>query len=345
MLLDGWHLLGEAAAARLAVEKIAICGPPTAREQDVARSAAAFGRTDRGGVGHGDERALARELAHRRGRERATAVGRRATPFCDPAPALVLAATGLQDPGNAGAIIRSAAAAGATGVVARRVLRRSVGLESAARVDGQRVPVPVLRSRGIGSLVERMARSRACALSPRCRAAARRCTTWTSRSRRRCCSAAKAPACPTRSSSLPTCASPFRCAAVESLNVAVAAAVLLYEAQRQRTLVSISPRLGDRLTPSEPVRRTARTGRPADGAACRAHAAAHARRGRGPGRADRPGPAAARGDRARPAAVDHPLGTARHRQDHARAPDRRPHARRSSSPSARCWRASRKSRT
>ena len=34
-----------------------------------------------------------------------------------PAPALVLAAAGLQDPGNAGAIIRSAAAAGATGVV------------------------------------------------------------------------------------------------------------------------------------------------------------------------------------------------------------------------------------
>ena len=35
MLLDGWHLLGEAAAARVAVEKIAICGPPTAQEQTI----------------------------------------------------------------------------------------------------------------------------------------------------------------------------------------------------------------------------------------------------------------------------------------------------------------------
>ena len=35
MLLDGWHLLGEAADARVAVEKIAICGPPTAKENTV----------------------------------------------------------------------------------------------------------------------------------------------------------------------------------------------------------------------------------------------------------------------------------------------------------------------
>ena len=33
MLLDGWHLLNEAARARVAVEKIAICGPPTRDEQ------------------------------------------------------------------------------------------------------------------------------------------------------------------------------------------------------------------------------------------------------------------------------------------------------------------------
>ena len=36
-----------------------------------------------------------------------------------------------------------------------------------------------------------------------------------------------------------------------------------------------------------------------------------------------PGQAAARGHRARPAAVDHPLGSAGHRQDHARADHRR----------------------
>ena len=75
MLLDGWHLLGEAAAAKLAVEKIAICGPPTAGEQDVIDRLRAFGRRDRGSVGRGAERAVARELAHRCRRQRATAVG------------------------------------------------------------------------------------------------------------------------------------------------------------------------------------------------------------------------------------------------------------------------------
>ena len=41
-----------------------------------------------------------------------------------------------------------------------------------------------------------------------------------------------------------------------------------------------------------------------------------------------PGPAAARGDRARRAAVGHPVGPARHRQDHAGAAHRRGHRRR-----------------
>ena len=49
-----------------------------------------------------------------------------------------------------------------------------------------------------------------------------------------------------------------------------------------------------------------------------------------------PGPPAARDDRARPAAVDHPVGPARHRQDHARQAHRRSSPTRSSSPSARC---------
>jgi tRNA G18 (ribose-2'-O)-methylase SpoU len=35
MLLDGWHLLTEAATAQVPVEKIAICGPPSAAEQRI----------------------------------------------------------------------------------------------------------------------------------------------------------------------------------------------------------------------------------------------------------------------------------------------------------------------
>ena len=62
-------------------------------------------------------------------------------------------------------------------------------------------------------------------------------------------------------------------------------------------------------------------------AAGRTHAPAHARRDRRAGRHPRAGQTAARGDRARPAAIDHPLGTSRHRQDDARARHRRGDAR------------------
>ena len=74
-------------------------------------------------------------------------------------------------------------------------------------------------------------------------------------------------------------------------------------------------------------RRAAGRGPRTDGAAGRAHASAHVRRVRRPAGSARAGHAAARGHRARPAAVHHPLGTARHRQDHPRADHRRYDAR------------------
>ena len=100
------------------------------------------------------ERALAGQLTNRRRRQRAAA--RRSTaPRCSqPAPALVLAATGLQDPGNAGAIIRSAAAAGATGVVLDESSADPWGWKALRASMGSAFHLPVLRSRGIGSLIE-----------------------------------------------------------------------------------------------------------------------------------------------------------------------------------------------
>ena len=53
---------------------------------------------------------------------------------------MVLMLDQVQDPGNVGAIMRAADACGATGVVVSARHRRSVRMEGAARIDGQRVP-------------------------------------------------------------------------------------------------------------------------------------------------------------------------------------------------------------
>ena len=114
-------------------------------------------------------------------------------------------------------------------------------------------------------------------------------------------------------------------APVESLNAAVTRRrVIVYEARRQTNGVGEPLNAChcrepmDSLFPGRTARR--KTGA---GAARRADAAADLRRVRRPGGAARAGQAAARGDRARPAAVDHPLGPAGHRQDDAGANHRR----------------------
>ena len=55
---------------------------------------------------------------------------------------LIAVGVGIQNPGNVGALLRTAEAAGRHGRLPRRGLRRSALVEGAARVDGQRVPAP-----------------------------------------------------------------------------------------------------------------------------------------------------------------------------------------------------------
>ena len=100
-----------------------------------------------------------------------------------PAPALVLAAAGLQDPGNAGAIIRSAAAAGATGVVLDELSADPWGWKALRASMGSAFHLPVVRSRA-HRRARRQTGERRCP-HRRDRAARRRsrCTTWTSRGR------------------------------------------------------------------------------------------------------------------------------------------------------------------
>jgi TrmH family RNA methyltransferase len=117
-LVDGWHLLHDAVAAGVAVDRVAITGqPPSAADAAlltrlsgdapdmvVSVSSAVMDvlspvRTPAGVVA----------LVQRRHVDRAH--------LFVPAPPLIVVAVDMQDPGNLGAVIRSAEAGGATGVV------------------------------------------------------------------------------------------------------------------------------------------------------------------------------------------------------------------------------------
>jgi TrmH family RNA methyltransferase len=233
MLLDGWHLLGEAASANLIVEKIAICGPPTINEQSVVNRLRQNGATVVEVTG-----SVLNALSPVNSPTGVVASARipsaSSASMLSPSPALVLAAAGLQDPGNAGAIIRSAAAAGATGVVLDELSADPFGWKALRASMGSAFHLPVVRSRALAALIQEWRASglRLVATAPR-GGASMYDVDFTG---------------PTaillggEGGGLPhalTAAADARVSipmhgAIESLNAAVAAALLLYEAQRQR---------------------------------------------------------------------------------------------------------------
>jgi len=240
MLLDGWHLLAEAAAARVPVEKIAICGPLTTNEQaivDRLRRTGAQVVEVSGSVLN----ALSPVSAPTGVVASAHIPAVTSNDVLSPAPALVLVAAGLQDPGNAGSIIRSAAAAGATGVVLDDLSADPWGWKALRASMGGAFLVPVVRSRAMPSLMTEWRRAgvRLVATVPR-GGTPMYDVDFTP---------------PTaillggEGSGLPgdlvntadvKLSIPMH-GAIESLNVAVAAALILYEAQRQRGPAEAGP--------------------------------------------------------------------------------------------------------
>jgi len=233
MLLDGWHLLGEAATAGVVVETIAICGPPTVHEQrlvDQLRRAGAQMVEVSGAVLN----ALSPVNSPTGVVASARIPGITSASVLTPASALVLAATGLQDPGNVGAIIRSAAAAAATGVVLDELSADPWGWKALRASMGSAFHLPVVRSRAIAGLLDD------------CRHAGLRIVATIPRGGQSMYDVDFTP--PTaillggEGGGLPDeligsadvrVSIPMR-RPIESLNAAVAAAVLLYEARRQR---------------------------------------------------------------------------------------------------------------
>lgn len=145
MLLDGWHLLTEAINVGLTLETVAICGPLTADEQ------AAIDRARRGNAQIVEvSGAVLNAMSPVNSPTGVVATARK--PLADvaammtPAPPLVLAGFGIQDPGNAGAVIRSAAAAGATGVIVDEATADPWGWKALRASMGAVFHLPVVRS-------------------------------------------------------------------------------------------------------------------------------------------------------------------------------------------------------
>lgn len=235
MLLDGWHLLTEAASAHVPVDTIALCGPPTTKEKAV------LDRLRRDGARVVDvSGAVLNALSPVNSPTGVVASARipsvASADVLKPAPALILTATGLQDPGNAGAIIRSAAAAGATGVVLDELSADPWGWKALRASMGSAFHVPVVRSRALASLITtwRDAGTQIVATVPRGGMTMYQIDL----------TQPTAVLMGGEGSGLPDelmAASDVRASipmrgTIESLNAAVAAAVLLYEAQRQRSI-------------------------------------------------------------------------------------------------------------
>lgn len=234
MLLDGEHLLEEALASGARVEVAAF-----AAELASGRLAGLVARAERAGAQAVTVTDLVltavSPVRHPSG---VIAIARRRDvtidDVLDRTPALVLMLSGVQDPGNVGAIIRAAEGCGATGVVAGSGTADPFGWKALRGGMGSTFRLPVAARQPLAGAVERA------------RAAGLRILATETRN------GTPVAACDMRGPSaillggegqgLPDdllamaderITIPMR-APVESLNVAVSAALILYEASRQR---------------------------------------------------------------------------------------------------------------
>jgi TrmH family RNA methyltransferase len=235
MLLDGWHLLSEAASANVAVEKVAVCGPPTANEKvivDRLRRHGALVVEVSGSVLN----ALSPVNSPTGVVASARIPSVASSHVLTPAPALVLAAAGLQDPGNAGAVIRSAAAAGATGVVFDELSADPWGWKALRASMGSVFHLPVVRSRALGALIKDWKASGVGIVATAPRDGVSMYDVDLTRPTALLLGGEGAGLSPELTALATTRVTIPMHGGVESLNAAVAAAVIMYEAQRQRHL-------------------------------------------------------------------------------------------------------------
>ncbi|MCC7123905.1 MAG: RNA methyltransferase [Acidobacteria bacterium] len=146
LLLDGWHLLADALTARIRIETLAIVEQAvTGDHGGLVRRAQGAGAT----VLHVTPDVLATMSPVRTPSGVVAIASRPEVPreaLVAPAPALVVAACGVQDPGNVGALVRSADAGAATGVLLDGACADPWGWKALRASMGSAFRVPTLRT-------------------------------------------------------------------------------------------------------------------------------------------------------------------------------------------------------
>lgn len=234
-LLDGWHLVGEAVDAGLEIESVALSIDP----HDADAQAYAARLTNGGTPVWRVSASVMEALSPVRTPSGVVALARQRVVdeahLVRPAPALVLVCVDMQDPGNVGATIRAAEAGGATGVVLTGESADPWGWKALRAAMGSTFRVPVVRNADIVDACTRL-RARGLRIVATVPRSGVPMNDVDLRSPTALLLGGEGHGL---SAELLTRADagvsvPMQ-APVESLNVAVAAALLVYEARRQRT--------------------------------------------------------------------------------------------------------------
>lgn len=169
LLLDGWHLLVEAVAAGIAIDAVVVDRAPT--EAAAARALDTLATGGAQVVTASDD--VLQAMSPVRTPSGVVALARRpetslARVFAA-SPAFVLVAVDVQDPGNMGALVRTAEAAGATGVVAAGASADPLGWKALRASMGSAFRVPLARTPEVDEVVAaaRAVRAAVVALVPR----------------------------------------------------------------------------------------------------------------------------------------------------------------------------------
>lgn len=233
MLLDGWHVISEALGAGVMIDTLAIsgtlAGPDRTLLDRVRRTGAEIVE-----VAETVMNALSPVKSPTGVVARAARPRLEAKVVLKPSPALVLSAIGVQDPGNVGAIIRAAAAAGCTGIMVDEASADPWGWKALRASMGSVFHVPVLRNPNVMNSIDacRTGGLQIVAAVPRNGTSMYELDF--SRPMALLLGAEGTGLPQTLLKAADARVSIPMSASVESLNVAVAASLLLYEARRQR---------------------------------------------------------------------------------------------------------------